>query len=77
MKQIGTGSMCLRCGCSEESTIHALWYCKAARKVWKHTFLYSVYKVWKEPSLYTLFSHVAADFYKAELELLGTVAWWI
>lgn len=48
----------------------------AARKVWKHT-LNGVYKVWQEPSFYSLFSHVATDFSKAELELFAMVAWWI
>jgi hypothetical protein len=67
----------LRCGCREESVLHAFWYCKAATQVWKYTFLYNVYKDWKEPSFLDLFNHVATEFSKDELDCFAVTAWWI
>lgn len=57
-RKIGHDSRCLRCGAPEESSIHALWYCKAAQQVWKHTFLWVVCK------------HMAQYFPKKNLSFL-------
>lgn len=76
-RKIGNGAQCVRCGCPEETTIHALWNCKAARQAWKHTFLFDVYKEWREPDFKDLFSHVAKTFSQAQLELFAVVAWGI
>lgn len=76
-RKIATSANCLRCGHPKESTIHALWECKEARQVWKHTFLHNVYKEWKEPNFIELFSHVDKEFSKPDLELFAVIAWWI
>lgn len=54
-------------------SFHALWYCKAAQQIWKHTFLCDVYKKWLEANFQDLFAHVAHVFSKEELDLFAVV----
>lgn len=53
-RHIGTNAVCFRCDKEDESTIHCLWNCDFAKKVWKFSFLKGVYKSWKGPNFITL-----------------------
>ncbi|XP_024190567.1 uncharacterized protein LOC112194577 [Rosa chinensis] len=54
--KITTETICRQCGASVESTLHVLWDCPNAKRVWKLSFLSEVCKIWKEPSVMDLFS---------------------
>lgn len=74
-QHIGSNPICFRCGRGDESTVHCLWGCDFAKKVWKHSLLNGVYKVWKEPSFLTLFEHVASTSSHVDLALFCVIAW--